>query len=197
MDINFKQDVRKIFLYVMIIFIVITIATAFFFTANQEMAQEIMESFLATVSDDIIIDENTLSGWGLFVNNTKASAQAVIMGIIPFIFLPAISILVNAGVIGALFGILAPTKASIINTIIFGLLPHGIFELPALFISMALGIYLCLFLTRKILKREDKQFKDVAKNIGIMFVARVIPLLILAAVIEAKLTPILVDKFVL
>lgn len=66
------------------------------------------------------------------------------------------------------------------------ILPHGIFELPAIFISFALGMKLgfTLFLNKKV---RVKEFKRRFYNSVNTFLMIVIPLLIIAAIIEGIL----------
>lgn len=64
------------------------------------------------------------------------------------------------------------------------ILPHGVFELPAVFISLALGVRLGMFIFSK---KKGKGFMERARNSIILFVCIVIPLLIIAAIIEGLL----------
>lgn len=64
------------------------------------------------------------------------------------------------------------------------ILPHGVFELPAVFISLSLGLKLGMFIFAK---EKGKEFMRRARNSMILFVCVVIPLLIIAAVIEGLL----------
>jgi stage II sporulation protein M len=64
------------------------------------------------------------------------------------------------------------------------ILPHGVFELPAVFISLALGAKLGMFIFSR---EKGKEFMRRARNSIILFVCIVIPLLIVAAIIEGLL----------
>ena len=64
------------------------------------------------------------------------------------------------------------------------ILPHGVFELPAVFISLALGVKLGMFIFSR---EKGKVFMERARNSVILFVCIVIPLLIIAAIIEGLL----------
>lgn len=105
---------------------------------------------------------------------------------------------------GIVFGIflgIFPIVASFSNGIVLGyvmkivwfdsgvsefwkILPHGVFELPAIFISLALGVRLGMFVFSK---EKGKEFMERARNSIILFVCVVIPLLIAAAIIEGFL----------
>jgi stage II sporulation protein M len=62
--------------------------------------------------------------------------------------------------------------------------PHGIFELPAVFISLALGLKLGMFVFSK---NPGREFLSRLKNSFIIFVVVVLPLLLVAAIIEGIL----------
>jgi len=64
------------------------------------------------------------------------------------------------------------------------LFPHGIFELPAVFISLALGMKLGTFIFQK---KKMNSFKDYLWNSFRIFIFVVIPLLVIAAFIEGYL----------
>ena len=64
------------------------------------------------------------------------------------------------------------------------IIPHGIFELPAIFISLGLGIKLGSFV---FYKDSRKKFNEFLKNSLRVFIFIVIPLLVLAGIIEGFL----------
>ena len=77
-----------------------------------------------------------------------------------------------------------------------GILPHGIFELPALILAFATGLYVCGQVTR--LCRRDKEALHVWDCLLLMsrvlFLA-LLPLLAAAAVVEAYVTPLVASLF--
>lgn len=77
-----------------------------------------------------------------------------------------------------------------------GILPHGIFEIPALMLSVALGMNLCLQTSKRIFKRESSSplsltFLTTFKSFALL----VLPLLVLASFIEAYVTVYVMDFF--
>ncbi len=94
---------------------------------------------------------------------------------------------------GALFGLI-PTAAAVGNGLIFGaaislapgemwkVLPHGIFELPAMFVSWGLGLWLALWIVAPgRFVRLRKRLKRCLR----IYLCLIAPVLLLAAVIEA------------
>jgi stage II sporulation protein M len=64
------------------------------------------------------------------------------------------------------------------------LLPHGIFELPAIFISFGMGLKFGTFL---FYKEKMKKFAEFFSNSLRVFVFVILPLLVIAAIIEGSL----------
>ena len=139
------------------------------------------------VGKDVVNSDGTLSFLGIFFNNLRAGVIISLVGLIPFLFIPVLCLIINSIIISVVLVIASVfADESVIMMFIKYILPHGIFELPALIIEGAIGIKICTFLCRKIFGR--------AKNESLMFHIKVcleifavyiIPLLLIAAFIEA------------
>lgn len=189
-----KQKLLKMTLIVGGLFIAATAVFYFYFYENIADAQSVLSLYMPSV-EAVTGKDGTLSLLALFRSNLFACATCVGLGLIPFIFLPAWALLSNSMMIGALLGVVQVSGvASLAKTVVFGLLPHGIFELPAFFLSMAMGIYLCKTLTLKIFGgAKEEKILPMLNGIAKGFVMVVIPLLIVAALLECFLTPQLMD----
>jgi len=116
----------------------------------------------------------------IFLNNLQSSFSGMIFGFLLGIF-PVMAAIAN----GYLLGFVA--LISVDNggwLILFKLLPHGIFELPAIFISLGLGLKLgtCIF-RKEILKNFNEYFINSLR----IFLLIVIPLLLIAGIVEGSL----------
>lgn len=113
-------------------------------------------------------------------NNLKSSLYVLLFGVILGL-LPIFSSFSNGLILGYVMKIVYIETG-------FGefwrILPHGVFEIPAVFISMALGLRLGMFIFTK---NRGEEFIYRARNSMIIFVSIVIPLLIVAAIIEGLL----------
>lgn len=78
----------------------------------------------------------------LFGNNVRATVFSIAYGFIPFIYLPALSIGINSLLLGLFAGVYVNNGISLL-AYFAGIVPHGIFELPALILALSSGIYLC------------------------------------------------------
>lgn len=178
-------------------FLLIVVISGFAFAQNSELAAAIMRFFSENISESVLTDDGGISAPGLLINNLRACFSCIILGFLPFLFLPALSMVVNAGVIGAMLGLYAVNGYSIWRLSVFGLLPHGIFELPALFIAFACGFSLCLTMCRAVVRLDGGLIVPELKNLARVFVINIIPLLILAAAAETYITPLLLNKYVI
>ena len=76
-----------------------------------------------------------------------------------------------------------------------GIVPHGIFELPALILALSSGIYLCRKVTDYVRHNEKGVMGPLMKDLLRLFVMHIIPLLVAAAMMEAYVTPQLLKLF--
>ncbi|MCD4815833.1 MAG: stage II sporulation protein M, partial [Methanosarcinales archaeon] len=77
-----------------------------------------------------------------------------------------------------------------ILVVLFALLPHGIIELPMIFISASMGLRLGVLAFQKIfrIKEEEIRFKYELFSAIRFFVTVIVPLLFIAAIIETFIT---------
>ena len=76
-----------------------------------------------------------------------------------------------------------------------GIVPHGVFELPALILALSSGIYLCRKVTDYVRHNKKGVMGPLMKDLLRLFVMHIIPLLVAAAVMEAYVTPQLLKLF--
>lgn len=140
----------------------------------------------------IVRDDGSFSALALFGNNLRAMVLSTLYGFIPFLYLPALSMGVNA----ILLGMVASSVNGQWLLLAAGILPHGIFELPALCLSLAAGLCLCQNINRYIRKNEKGIMKPLLLNILRVTGLVVIPLLVVAAIMESYVTPAVMQLFV-
>ena len=146
----------------------------------------LIRTFNESIADaGIIRDDGSFSARGLFGNNLRAMVMTVLYGFIPFLFLPALSLGINAVILGMIGRTDGWPVASAVGCL--GM-PHGVFELPALLLSLAAGLCLCRNINRYIRYNEKGVMKPLLLNPASRGGAGGAPLLILAAVMEAYVT---------
>ncbi len=118
----------------------------------------------------------------IFQNNVLSSLMAVVLGFVLGVF-PVASIVINGILLGYVMNKVIAVEGVLI---IWRLVPHGIFELPAIFISVGLGIKFGMFLFVKKGKKSEEFRRRLWKSLKV-FLTIVLPLLIIAAIIEGVL----------
>ena len=178
----------------LLILICVTIISWIFFTKNIDYANSTISTALKGVMDKVK-ESGEVTFSILFLNNARACLFFILLGIIPFIFYPVIALFINGAVTGAIGAIFMQSSAGA-NLLKFsiGILPHGVVEIPAVLISFGCGYMICKELTKKILSKEHMPIKEVFLYAIKTYVLVVIPLLLVAALIEAKVTPLLMSR---
>ena len=116
----------------------------------------------------------------IFLNNAQSSFMGIVLGVLLGIF-PVIATIANGFILGFVASLSVDSEGFFVLWRIF---PHGIFELPAIFISFGLGLKTGTFVFQK---KKFESFKNYLYNSLKVFLFIIIPLLIIAAIIEGTL----------
>ena len=189
----FGQDFRDFvlrrlrwpFLISMTVFLVAAVGATAWSHANPDSAAGIIGQFL-DAKGGTIAPEGKITAIGLFRNNARAGALLVALGFIAPLAIGALA--VNGAMIGVAAG-LAESGAGVAawKVIVFGVLPHGIVELPALFFAGAIGLYAGTYWMRR---RKPYSWGRMFALSGLAFLVLVVGFDAVAAVIEAHVTPL-------
>ncbi len=129
---------------------------------------------------------------GIFLNNLVASLIIFCGGFL--LALPSIfSCYINFFILGAACKFYSQ-KTGLFQFFI-STAPHGIFELPAIFIAFVLGLVIASKLFDKMISKDKSNLKTVLIRLTINYIKIVIPLLIIAAFIEVYITPRIIHYF--
>lgn len=192
----YRDHVAVRFYIVLAVFLALSAGCYFGLRAAPELAQQIFDAFAEMVKDIAVSESGTVSALSLLGNNARSAAVSILMGFLPFFFLPALSVAVNAAVIGGVLAVSALGGAAVGPLVLWGLLPHGIFEIPAIMLAVAAGLWLCRNMCRTALKKSTAVPLERALPALLRFyVCVVLPLLIAAALIEGYVTPRLLAIF--
>jgi stage II sporulation protein M len=132
----------------------------------------------------------TLSASFLFMNNTRAVVSILLAGLVSFSVLGVVLYLLNVSLIGGLFGAFKLLGISPWPLFLAGVLPHGLFEIPALMLGSAAVLYIGVALvTPQTGKSMGEVLIELLADWVKIFIGIVIPLLAVAALIEAYITP--------
>ncbi|MCR4284623.1 MAG: stage II sporulation protein M [archaeon] len=171
---KFLKETKKYILFAIILF-------AFFFIVGFLFPIFFREQIINLLIElaDIFFGKTLIEGIiAIFFNNLQASFFAIIFGI-GFGIIPLIIAVTN----GYLLGFVSREASNIEGPLIlWRILPHGIFELPAVMFSIGIGLRLGVSLFSKE-RKTKKEFKEAIR----FFIFVIIPLLLIASIIEGCL----------
>jgi len=143
-----------------------------------------LEAAILNFIENLLKQTEGLSQAGLIrfilLNNIESSFMGMLLGI-ALGFFPIMSALANGYLLGF---VAAKTVSSSGISVLWRIFPHGIFELPAIFISFGIGLRLGTFVFAKNKFRTLKYY--IINSIRTFFLI-IVPLLIIAAIIEGSL----------
>lgn len=157
-------------------------------------AEEIarLEENFGELPDLSSMSEVELSASFLFLNNTRAMAVIFLAGLVSFSVLGILIYMLNVSLIGGVYGVLELLGLSPLQVFLAGVLPHGIFELPALLIGSSVVLYIgAALVTPQTGKSMGEVIIELLADWAKIFIGLVVPFLAIAALIEAYITPIL------
>jgi uncharacterized membrane protein SpoIIM required for sporulation/ABC-type transport system involved in multi-copper enzyme maturation permease subunit len=129
----------------------------------------------------------------LFFHNARATLVILLLGLISFGTLGLTVFMLNMGLVGGVLGAASLVGFSPWLTFAAGVLPHGIFELSAVFLATAATLKAGAQL---VTPQPDKSLGEVLilalADWSRVFIGVVIPFLIAAALVEIYLTPVLI-----
>ena len=159
----FRKKLAFPTLFCTLFFFSVVFLSGWVFQQNQELLEQATEQIFTLFEGKNLEIEGRISPLLLLANNLIASAEGMLLGLIPFLFLA-------------------------------GILPHGIFELPALLLAGAMGVRLCLEMIRWVLRKPcTHTFPELLMETARFFLLIVTPLLVLAGLAEGYLTPLVLE----
>lgn len=156
----------------LITFLIGFIFPIFFNEEIKLFVEEMLESFKSMGTTELILF--------IFLNNLKASFFAMVLGIGLAIF-PVITAIINGYLLGFISRVAVKSEGI---SVLWRIIPHGIFELPAILFSIGIGIKIGTDILKKTNKKNIKEnFKEALR----FFIFVIIPLLLIAGIIEGIL----------
>lgn len=133
----------------------------------------------------------------LFLNNMRAVVVIFFAGLFSFGVMGILLYMVNIGLIGGVFSVFQLLGVQIGPLFLNGILPHGIFEIPALMLGSAAVLYVGVsIVTPQTGKSMGEVILELLADWTKIFIGLVVPLLAVAAMIEAYITPILLQNVI-
>ncbi len=181
---NYKQSWNYIkesrnFIYIVLIVFSLFFLLGYFIRVPENIAQLILEFIGELLRRTEGMSYAELTSF-IFFNNLQSSFFGMIFGVVFGIF-SVMTIVSNGYLLGFVSSSAAQSEGFLI---LWRLFPHGIFELPALIISMGLGLKIGTFIFQK---KKMEFLKNYLWNSLRVFLFVIIPLLFIAAIIEGSL----------
>lgn len=173
----------KNFIYLTIGIFCLFVLAGFFLPVPLGLEQTITSFIERLLSETEGFSQSQMISY-IFFNNFQSSFMGVALGTLFGVF-PMISALANGYILGFVASRITEGNGPLI---LWRILPHGIFELPALFISLGMGARLGTFIFKK---NKAETFRYNLLNSIKTFFLVVVPLLIIAAIIEGSLIVLL------
>ena len=177
---------------------VAALLTAYFYVDSQLSPGGIAPDKLAQAGT--AVHNALISGFPagvLFRNNLQVELAIIGLGIFSFSVLGMVVYIGNLALIG---GVLAGSKILGLSPLLIfasGILPHAIFELPSVVLASSAVLYLGVELvTPKDGRSIGEAFIVLIAHLFKIMLGLCVPLLILAALVEARITPVLFDHFI-
>ena len=191
-----RTNFRKYILLCAAGFLAAGLAGYFVGIFSPETVESVVALFLETAEQSgVFADDGTISTFALLANNWSAMLISVAYGLIPFTFLPVSSLITNGFILG-ISGAMYHLYEQRFLLWLVALLPHGIFEIPALVLSIACGVYLCVQMSRLVLRIPDRPpMLETFCNVLRVVLLLIAPLTITAAFVEAYITPVIMSFF--
>ena len=157
-------------------------------SAKQQDYADIVKE--ARQSVGLVQSNQHLAASFIFLNNIRATFLVFLAGAVSFSVLGVLVYLINVGLVGGVLGVFQLVGYSPLPLFAAGLLPHGIFEIPALMLASAVVLRMgAVLVTPQMGKSMGQIMLEQLADWLKVFVGVVVPLLAIAAVIEAYITP--------
>ncbi len=181
----FDRRLSRSFLFATALFVLAFAGGVLAARQDPAFGQQLLAGLRDQVAGEVLSDVPGVLFLKIFLNNLVA-CLALFLGGATFGVVSLLVIASNGLVLGGIFETIRSEKG--IGFLLAGTLPHGVLEIPAVLVSAGLGLLLADALGRELLRGEGDAAAE-ALGYGRLFVRYVIPFVVLAAAVEAFITP--------
>jgi stage II sporulation protein M len=191
-----------------LLFLLVIFAGIIFFVSNPELTSRWMAKFSA---EFIRGHPRRANPWGQFLqilmNNLGVSFRICLAGLVPFFLPSAVGLIANAGALSLILASLWIRHEPVVFLFSTLILPHGIIELPTFIFVAGFSLYLSSQMTKRIFRKKPALKTETVSLFGFMLqddlpdrldaigdilevlVGVILPLLLIAALLETFVTP--------
>ena len=159
-----------------------------------QQANNIAEHTMGVNKDE---PTNIQKFFSIFFNNLFLGGMIILSGFIPIYGIPFIYVLLSFASVGIIAGYGSIMEHDVFQTMLIAFVPHAIIEIFPILYSVAVGMYINKNIVHKLLIRKrktDKVRSMLAQGATSLFMI-ILPLFLLAALVEAFITSHLVDIY--
>ncbi len=121
----------------------------------------------------------------IFMNNAAKTLLAILLGSV-LGFVPSIFLLANGIALGVALSLSIQTRGVWLS--ILAILPHGVLELPAVFLGTSIGLLLGMQTIKRLRGRSERPVLSELRPAVRFYCTVIVPLLLLAALVEVFVT---------
>jgi stage II sporulation protein M len=202
---HFKRDYLRAFLWIFFICLGFTLLVYFTLVNYPDLAKRYMEQLRDQIDSQAELLGGDLdavtSHFDLFLiiikNNLLVSFVMFVLSFIPVVILPPYVVLSTFTSVGIALAFVKSAGGNPILTLLTTILPHGITEIVSMLFTASIGVFLSLTVAKKIFsrKRNEINMKAVIAQVFRSFALVSVPLIILSAIIEGFITPVIIKLF--
>ncbi|RNI14539.1 stage II sporulation protein M [Methanohalophilus sp. RSK] len=180
-------SLKSLFILSIAVFFISALAGYIYTSMNPASAEVSLQELQSLV--DIIKELSPLQIMlFIFLNNALKSLAVILLGVsigvIPLLFLAY-----NGYALGAVAYVTGTEEG--LSYVLLAITPHGLIELPMIFISVAIGVRIGLTTLAKLRGQTVSVKQEITAGMAV-FIRFVAPLLLVASVIETFVTPMFI-----
>lgn len=176
-------------------FIVITVVFTLLTIQLQRQQPQLVRQLLIEIRQILPPSRNSVQLFGaILLNNEKVALMILFLALIPIPGIYWLTFLATSSSVGLVLGLTVKNGSWFlaVKAFVLGILPHGIIEMSALLIAVALAAQLNQQWRRFLFSKKHNHDNTSLKSILLQYVILVVPLIAVAAVIESFITPVLI-----
>ncbi|MGY3743588.1 stage II sporulation protein M [Leuconostoc inhae] len=196
---KYTKTMLLLLLYIMIYVVLLSVYVYFKIKSNPSEINGIKEYLNAKV----VTNYSSIDFLNIIIMNVISTGSIILFAIIPVPYLYALPAIGTISTMGQVVGYVVYDKGLVVGLklAITGILPHGILEITSYIIVLILAKKtndISINILKRIWKRQHLNYKFIGSLLYTLlksFVVYTLPLLIIAAIIESFITPIIMNVF--
>jgi uncharacterized membrane protein SpoIIM required for sporulation len=204
------KGMRRYLRLALYVFLLTTAAGTIFFLIRPELALRWMMRFRTKyLLEHPKLMSQTVMFFHIVINNLRAALLACLMGLLPLLLPAVVGLVINTTLLCLIFVAGLIQHEPVIMRFLTLILPHGVIEIPTMIFVSGFSLFLSSHMTKRLFRKKPRPavrggglFEFISKDdaldrqdalaeIFIMYGTVILPLVVIAALIEAFATPVI------